>query len=215
LFLVASDARAWQELLRLWELFKGGADFPRGLTPFRHLFARLRELRPWDDSDRLERTGALEAWERELVELQDEPVEFEVELWLRSSQDRRAAAVAELRADLRDAGGEVLDEVVNEQIDYHGILGRVPAHRLRDAVTNHEVRWLRTGAVRFFHAVGQMVAPMVAPDLEPDRSGPPDRPPAEGIARVALLDGLPVGGHSCFGTASLLTTRRAGTPRSL
>jgi hypothetical protein len=195
-FLVASDAQAWQELLRLWQLFQQGAEFPRGLTPFRHLFARLRELRAWDDRDRLERTGALEAWERELAELHDEPVEFEIELWLRSSQQRRAAAVAELRADLRDAGGEFLTELVNEEIDYHGVLGRVPAHRLRDAVANHEMRWLRTGAVRFFHAVGQMAAPTVVEDVEPERAEERAGRPTTATARIALLDGLPLAGHS-------------------
>lgn len=196
LFLVASDARAWEEVLRLWRLFRQGGEFPRGLAPFRHLFGRLRELRPWDDRDRLERTGALEAWQRELSELQDEPVEFEIELWLRSSEERRDAAVAELSADLRDAGGELLSEVMHEEIDYHGILARVPAHRLRDVVAKHEVRWLRTGAVRFFHAVGQMAAPIAAEDAEPEHASSPAGPAASGTARVALLDGLPLGGHA-------------------
>lgn len=93
LFLVASDRTAWQQLLSLWERFQRGDDFPRGLTPFRHLFGLLRELRPWDDRDRLDRTGALEAWERELSDLAEQLVEFEVELWLRSNGDRRTAAV--------------------------------------------------------------------------------------------------------------------------
>jgi hypothetical protein len=195
LFLVASDARAWQELLRLWQLFQQGGDFPRGLAPFRHLFGRLRELRPWDDRDRLERTGALEAWERELLDLRDELIEFEIELWLRASQQRRTSVVADLRADLRAAGGELVTETVHEEIDYHGVLGRVPAHRLRNAVANHEVRWLRTGAVRFFHAVGQMGAPTAADDAEPERAGQPATQLPEGAARVALLDGLPLAGH--------------------
>jgi hypothetical protein len=195
LFLVASDARAWQELLRLWRLFQQGGDFPRGLTPFRHLFARLRELRPWDDRDRLERTGALDAWERELGDLRGELVEFEIELWLRASQQRRSAAVANLRADLRAAGGDLLTEAVHEEIDYHGVLGRVPAHRLRDAVANHEIRWLRTGAVRFFHAVGQMAAPLSADDAAPDAAQLPPAPLPEGPPRIALLDGLPLAGH--------------------
>lgn len=195
LFLVASDSTAWHQLLSLWQRFQRGEDFPRGFAKFRDLFARLRDLRPWDDHDRLERTGALEAWQRELAELRDEPVEFEIELWLRSSQQRRTAAVANLRTDLQDAGGELLREVVHEEIDYHGVLGRVPAHRLRDAVARHEVRWLRTGGVRFFHAVGQMAAPMIADDVEPERAEAPSAP-VSGQARVALLDGLPLGGHT-------------------
>jgi hypothetical protein len=196
LFLIASDSTAWQQLLGLWQRFQQGRDFPRGYAPFRHLFERLRELRPWDDRDRLERTGALEAWDRELADLDDEPVEFEIELWLRSSQQRRAAVIADLRADLRDAGGEFLSEVIHDQIDYHGVLGRVPARRLRDAVARQEVRWLRTGGVRFFHAVGQLAAPAAADDVEPEPADGGAGPPAVGDAQIALLDGLPLEGHT-------------------
>jgi hypothetical protein len=103
--------------------------------------------------------------------------------------------VAELRADLGDAGGELLGETVHEEIDYHGVLGRVPAHRLRDAVASHQMRWLRTGTVRFFHAVGQMAAPGAVDALEPESGFAPTAPPPAGPARVALLDGLPLAGH--------------------
>ena len=195
LFLVASDQVAWQQLLGLWGRFQRGDSFPHGLTKFQHLFARLRELRPWDDRDRLERTGALEVWERELSELDEELVEFEVELWLRSDGPRRAAATADLRADLERAGGELVDELVLEEIGYHGALGRVPAHRLLDAVARHEVRWLRTGAVRFFHAVGQMAASAVLDDAELESAGDVPSGPAAGELRVAILDGLPLSGH--------------------
>ena len=46
LFLVASDYAAWHQLLGLWGRFQRGEQFARGLTPFHHLFSRLRELRP-------------------------------------------------------------------------------------------------------------------------------------------------------------------------
>lgn len=195
LFLVASDYAAWQQLLALWQQFQRGEEFGYGLVPFRHLFGRLRELRPWDDRDRLERTGALEAWERELVDLRDEMVDFEIELWLRSSATRRDAAVAEVRASLEEAGGELITELVVEEIDYHGLLGRVPAHRLRDAVVSREVRWLRSGGVRFIHAVGQMAAVANADDADGQAIEEEVVGTVRGQPRVAVLDGLPLGGH--------------------
>lgn len=194
LFLVASDQQAWAELLRLWGLFKQGATFPYGLTKFRDLFSVLREVRPWDDRDRLERTGAAEAWSREMSGLNSELVEFEVELWLRSDPARRREAVTLLEGELKAAGGMLLTELVLEDISYHGILGRVPANRLMDAVARREVRWLSTGAVRFFHAVGQLAAPIVAPD-QLGQAQPQPSPPAAGSPRLAVLDGLPIAGH--------------------
>jgi Subtilase family len=196
LFLVASDYTAWQQLLSLWGRFQRNEQFPHGLTPFRHLFSRLRELRAWNDRDRLERTGVLRVWEQELAEVRDdELVPFEAELWLRRDEQRRATALSKLRADLRTEGGELVHSLVHEQIGYHGVLGRAPARLLKDAVARHEIRWLGTGGVRFFHAVGQMAAPTVADvESEPLGRAPPTSPPA-GRPRVALLDGVPLANH--------------------
>ncbi len=196
LFLVASDYTAWQQMLSLWGRFQRNEELPRGLTPFRHLFSRLRTLRAWDDSDRLERTGVLRAWEQELAEARDdELVSFEAELWLRRDEQRREAALARLRTDLRAAGGELMQSLVHEQIGYHGVLGRAPARLLRDAIARHEVRWLGTGGVRFFHAVGQIASRTLA-DAEPEPLArePPTSQPA-GHPRVALLDGVPLANH--------------------
>jgi hypothetical protein len=195
LFLMSSDATAWQQLLGLWGRFQRGEQFPRGLTAFRDLFGRLRSLRAWSDEDRLLRTGALHAWERELADLGDELVDFEIELWLRRDPRRRQQAVESLRADLATVGGELAAESVREEIAYHGLLGRAPATLLMDAVAQHEVRWLRTDYVRFFRATGQIAA--VSPD-DADSGAPtePRGPAPAGAPRIALLDGVPLAGHA-------------------
>jgi len=195
LFLMASDATAWQQLLGLWQRFQRGEDFPRGLTRFRDLFSRLRSLRSWNDEDRLTRTGALAAWERELGELGNELVDFEIELWHRRDERRRARALADLRADLEGVGGELVAEFMHEEISYHGVLGRVPARLLLDAVDRHEVRWVRTDYVRFFRATGQIAA--VAPEEGAASAGADAHGPRpEGVPQIALLDGVPLAGHS-------------------
>jgi len=194
-FLVLSDETAWRQLLSLWERFQRGERFVRGTTKFRHLFELLRGLRAWDNSDRLERTGAVDVWAREFADIGDEMVEFEVELWLRRELSRRTAASAALREDLEAVGGEFVGEYINEEIDYHGVLGKVPASRLREAVDDHEMRWLRTTGVRFFHAVGQMAATAGSLDLDPEPIEASDEP-TTGDARVAVLDGLPLAGHA-------------------
>ena len=195
LFLVASDQRAWREMLSLWGRFQAGEKMPHGLTKFRDLFGRLRELRPWDDRDRLERTGVLEVWERELASIpDDEPVAFEIELWMRREQARREEAVGRLRADLETVGGELVQSRLITEIGYHGVLGRAPASRLREILGGHEVRWMRTEGVRFFHAVGQIAAP-ASDGAEEEELDLPDLSSPSGPPRVALLDGVPVANH--------------------
>jgi hypothetical protein len=197
LYVVASDRSAWQELLSLWERFQRGERMPYGKAPFGHLFSRLDTLRAWDDRDRLERTGVLYVWRQELSELSDQLVEFEVELWLRDDPDKRREVLAQLRSDVEAQAGEILAESVRPEIGYHGVLARVPARCLREAVEQHEFRWLRTGPVRFFRAVGQFAAEspddalLVPADVEAlERPGRGAVPP-----RIALLDGVPLAGH--------------------
>lgn len=197
LYLVASDATAWQQLLGLWDRFQAGEPMRRGFAKFGHLFSRLRSLRAWDDRDRLEHTGVLKAWAADLAGLGAELVEFEIELWLRRDTIRRAEGFNQLRIDIEGAGGQLIAESVRPEMGYHGVLARVPAERLLDAVAQHEVRWLRTGAVRFFHAVGQFAAVAPADRTDEAAAVPLEAPPlVDGESRIALLDGVPLARHA-------------------
>lgn len=197
LFLIASDARAWREVLSMWQRWKAGKDPERPLTPFRDLFAQLLDLREWSDRDRLERGGAAAAWQRDLAGLGDELVPFEAELWLRANTARRASAMSRFAMTLETAGGTIGYETVIEEIDYHGLLGRAPAAALLEAARSGTVSWLATEGVRLFHATGQMAAPG---EDDSERAAGPDRLGAAptGRSRIAILDGLPVAAHEAL-----------------
>lgn len=197
LFLIATDVRAWQELLSLWERFKRGEKMRHGLTAFRDLFSQLRDVREWNDQDRLERAGAADAWLRDLTELGDRLVPFEAELWLRRDMTRRAAVIDQLSAELRAVGGELVGQAVLEHIDYHGVLGRAPATRLLEAAASKNVSWLSTEGVRMFHATGQMAAPVIDAGERADKPIALGEPPV-GEPRLALLDGMPVAHHEAL-----------------
>ena len=202
LFLVAGDQKAWKQTLSLWERFRRGEEMPHRLTKFRDVFERLHVLREWEDRDRLERTGVLEVWERELEGVADEVlVTFEAEFWFRKQAQSRKAAEKRLRRDLKAAGGELLDEAVLAEIGYHGVLANAPAGRLREVLADHEVRWLSTQGVRFFHAVGQ-IATSEPPDVEASEAPAEEveteqeTPLPTGASQIALLDGVPLANHS-------------------
>jgi hypothetical protein len=197
LYLVFSDHAAWQELLGLWQRFQQGERMPYGKAPFAHMFSRLETLRPWDDSDRLERTGALRAWALELAQLPDEPVQLEIELWLRAEKARQERAIKELAEDLKRHGGQVLSECVRPEISYHGVLAEVPARLIAETIERHDVRWVRTNSIRFFHAVGQLAVTSEEGESEDAIDIVAQRPlPATSEPRLAILDGVPLAGHT-------------------
>jgi hypothetical protein len=195
LFILASDQQAWRELLSLWRRFKEGRPFERGTAPFRHLFDHLRDLREWGDADRLTRAGAAEAWARDLAGLGDVLIPFEAELWFREDGARRAAARDTLAAELAAVGGRVIQELVLEEISYHGLLGEAPARLLVEAANLSDVQWLSTEGVRLFHPAGQTVAPTTEDRELAEAVAVEDALP-ERTSRVALLDGLPIENHA-------------------
>ncbi|HEY6763117.1 MAG TPA: S8 family peptidase [Baekduia sp.] len=204
LYVLASDGTAWRELLTLWERFQNGERMPRHRAPFGHLFSRLENLRPWDDRDRLERTGVLDVWQRELAGAGSALVDFEIELWLRRDPAKRDLAIERVRTELVAQRGVLVSQSVMPDIGYHGVLARAPADKLLDVVARHEVRWLTTEGVRFFHAVGQIAATTDAPaEVQPAvQAGTP--PPAAGSARLAVLDGVPLAGHDLLANRIVL-----------
>ena len=52
-YLAMPDLRALRELLGLWQRWQNDEPLGRGLTPITHLFAQLRDLRPWGLRDRI------------------------------------------------------------------------------------------------------------------------------------------------------------------
>ena len=91
LYLAMPDVEALRQLLSLWDRWQRGEELPRSFTPWRDVFASLREIRPWGPADRLS-DETIARW-REALE--DEPGEMrriEVELWFRDGAASRDAA---------------------------------------------------------------------------------------------------------------------------
>ena len=81
LYMVLTNKQAMQQMLSLWRIYtgKGNEKFPRGLTPFREVFAQLKKIRKWDRTDRFEETGVVEIW-KELLESKPSSIKFENQL---------------------------------------------------------------------------------------------------------------------------------------
>lgn len=197
LYLIMSNQKGISQLLSLWDTFKSNPDSPnfeRGRTKWRDLFRHLKNIRHWGPEDRLRETGLLEDW-KERVELAEETINIEVELWYRNKLDERTKAQSTIEALIKEMEGKVLSSAIIEGVPYHAILAHLPIKAVEAILNKPETRLVQSDQVMFFKPVGQSVsitpkdAPIILPTL--DRSA--KKPTGDPI--VALLDGMPLANH--------------------
>ncbi|MEX2547478.1 MAG: S8 family peptidase [Chloroflexota bacterium] len=200
LFLVLSDQQALNQIQSLWRRWVADPTqrFDRGLAPWRHVFAQLRDIRPWDERDRVAGTGIIEDWNDRLAQGQ-QSVPAEVELWFRASPEDRRAAGDRIRQLIVESGGEPVSETEISEIAYHGLLAILPADLIPQVVETREARLVRADDIMFLRPTGQAFSP--APDDEPLLLDDEERERGD-VARldpiVALFDGLPLENHAAL-----------------
>lgn len=195
LFLMGSNRRALEEVVRLWDLYRAAPtnDLGKGLSAWKGLFLHLKEVRFWGPQDRLD-DELRQAW-RFRLETGAASLKFEIEAWCFSSAAKNTASSAEVRALVGELGGRVLDERQILDIAYHGFLVDVPARGVLLLLDEAPPPLLRSERVMFLRPQGQAAVRSgdVAARL-PDAAVPPQR--TSGAPIVAMLDGLPLANHA-------------------
>ncbi|MEZ4552349.1 MAG: S8 family peptidase [Dehalococcoidia bacterium] len=207
-YLVLADQEAIAELRRLWELYlriKGGADegWPRGQTPWRDLFDQLRDIRLWGYRDRVLDTGLAED-RADRLQVGDETVPAEIELWFRGTAESRLHAEESIRGLVAASGGSVQATALIPEIGYHAMLVNIPAGVAAGLVQGREVEVVRAGSIMFIRPAAQFTAPVNPVDEL--RTTAQSESPSEtlGLPRLALLDGLPLTNHALLAGRLLL-----------
>ncbi|MCP3878165.1 MAG: S8 family peptidase [Sulfitobacter sp.] len=195
LYLVLANTRAAEELLSLWKGWTEDPEesFPRGLAPWRHVFAQLRDIRRWNASDRVAQTGLLDDWQFR-IENGLGNVEAELDLWFRQSIEDRAESERHVQQLVEDVGGEVLATSTIPEIAYHGVAVRIPApsvESLRETGAD-SIGLLRAEEIMFATPPSQVVVGGPAETTDA-YDWPTVRP--DGEPTVAILDGLPMANH--------------------
>lgn len=197
LYLVMTNHRALGEMLSLWQRYRADPNmtFERGLTKFRDVFLRLKDIRRWSVQDRIEETGVLAAWREDLENDENRAVRFEVELWFRGAVSKRQEAQGQVQALIERLRGAVIGNCVIPDIAYHALLAEIPANAAQQIIVQPEVDLIKCDSVIFFRPVGQMATGKtpVEGELSDHESGEAALPAGDPV--VAILDGLPLANH--------------------
>lgn len=203
LYLVMSNARAIDELLRLFALWQQdpSVSFERGLGKFKDAFQQLTAIRRWGPEDRIRETGLRERWQETLQVVGESvsTVMVEAELWYRQDVTQRTAAQSDVEQIITASGGRILDRSQIATISYHALLAELPIQQVRSVLNEGatSIQLLTTDEVMF-------VSPFIPMSVAPPTLSPVTQmqlPPGErvdGLPRIALMDGLPFANHDAL-----------------
>ena len=166
LYLVMSNAKAIDELLRLFALWQEdpSMSFEYGLGKFKDVFQQLSAIRRWGPEDRIRETGLRRRWQETLdvIGQSVSRVMVEVELWYRRDAAQRAKAESHVEQIVTGSGGRILDRSQISDIGYHALLAELPVQQVHSVLNDGagSIRLLTTDEVMF---VSPFTAMSVAP----------------------------------------------------
>ena len=193
LYLAMPDVEALRQLLSLWGRWQRGQGLPSGFTPWRDVFASLREIRPWGPADRLS-DETIANWREEIKFDPGEMRRIEVEMWFRDSAESRAAAFRRVAAVVAEAGGAIVDHQAIEEIGYEAALIDVPAAEIERLAEREKVHLVVCDDIMVLRPQSSTDVPRPSDETEPE-GAIPDEEPADLPPIAALLDGVPVQNH--------------------
>ncbi len=194
LFMLATNRQALDELLSLWNHYQADptAAFARGLAPFKHVFAQLKDIRPWGVEDRV--GNEIRAYWQDRIDEQAPAVRFEIEAWYINSAQKNEAARAEIATRIAALNGRIVSSALIPDIGYHGLLVELPTATLIGILAGEIPELVLSDRVMYFRPKAQSIG-----DVHEDGDSLPHVVDAveigEGSPVVALLDGLPMQNH--------------------
>jgi hypothetical protein len=192
-YLLVPDAEALRNILALWRRWTSGQELGEGFTPWRDVFATLRDLRVWGPKDRVqEEDRAILA--DEIEDLSDDDVlALEIELVFRANDEIARAAETSVIAATNAAAGRLLSRCRIDEISYHALLVTLPVATIRRIIERSPQGM--SGLDPVMHIRPQSAASDIETGEAILAAEVPPLPPIQKSPILALLDGVPVSEH--------------------
>jgi hypothetical protein len=201
LFLLMTNQSALEQLILLWKLYQNNPNskFKRGFAPFLQIFTHLKDIRFWNEQDRLIETGIIDIWKENLQSYIDsnELIEFEVELWFRNDNKNRISSENEVIKLIEQEGGHLITKSVIEEIAYHSLLAELPPQAISKIIENPSTALVKCDNIIFFRPAGQVLVGDKSQEGEIESHPVADehKPLPVGYPVIAILDGMPLANH--------------------
>ncbi|MEJ2044679.1 MAG: S8 family peptidase [Reinekea sp.] len=202
LYLTMSSQEGIRRLKSLWDNAANNIPLDRGYTPLQHALEQLHDIRYWDVNDRIKETGLLEDWQYRLEDsvIDSQMIPFEIELWFKPTPEHRQLSERLIERIIHNHGGNITGRFAHEGIAYHALRGELPIEAVNLVLSQggDNLQLMRCDEVMYFRPLGQCGAGSnknINPILENIQQGElPSTDPKDAV--VALLDGLPLEGHT-------------------
>jgi hypothetical protein len=191
-YLLVPQLDALQEIVSLWERWQRTGTVPRNYTPWRDLFAQLRNVRPWGPADRVSEPNR-DYFQQIVDGMPDNAlVRIEIELVFRTREASSQAAEADVANHVVLSGGAIIDRSRRSEFAYHALLADVSVAEIRriSALDPFSLAGADPVAAIVPQSLG---TPIEASDRTPVDADRPGTRTDDPIA--AILDAVPVQAH--------------------
>ncbi len=189
-YLLMPNVAALQQLESLWRRWQNN-QLIQGETPWRDVFALLRDLRPWGPNDRVQDDDADELSQEIGMLADDELIRLEIELIFRANQDDGKRAESEVQASVVAHGGRVITRSRLSDIAYHALLVDLPVWAVRQ-IAERQIDGI-AGLEPVMYVRPQSIAALTG--VADDTESTPFEEIQLASPILALLDGVPVAAH--------------------
>lgn len=193
-YLLVPDARALKEIESLWRRWQRGEAMEQGWTPWRDVFALLRDLHVWGPQDRVD-DDDVDVLQHDIEgHADDDRLRLELELVFRRVPHEAHALEQRLLGEIATRGGTLISRCRIDDIAYHGVLVELPVSEVRDIATRSLAGVAGIEAV--MHIRPQSLASGIdVADVAHQSPEVPLHAQQLGTPILALLDGVPVSKH--------------------
>ncbi len=194
-YLLMPNEASLRQMLSLWARWLRGEQMDRGFTPWRDVFAQLRDIRPWGPADRVSPENRQILMNQIEGKNPAELLRIEIDLVFRSNDAIANASQDKVTAQITAVGGGIVSQFRRPEFAYHGILVDLPMGEVDKIVQLNPNSLAGSDPVSLI--VPQSTSDTGFTEFEPDDDGADINfeAPVGGEPVVAVFDAVPIQAH--------------------